>query len=274
MTVSRAVAPLALVALLAAVAGCGTADGPRPQTITDAAQRTIAQGSAHISIEQRTHVGDGAGRLTMTGRGAGVVDVAGRRARLDVSLWQPGGPPPAIVFRQDVVVDGVTLFRRAPWLPPVRSWQKVELGLMDRLSSLDLESLLQGAGKDAVQALRYLLMASGPVDRVGAERVRGVPTTRYRVAVDLRSFLLAAPAPQRVALRRALAKFGDVGHEPVDVWIDGDGLVRRIAFELGSRDGLMEMAQRIELWQLGAPVRIDVPAASYTPPALRRSNYG
>ena len=32
------------------------------------------------------------------------------------------------------------------------------------------------------------------------------------------------------------------------------------------------MAQRIELWQLGAPVRIVTPATSYTPPALRRSN--
>ena len=57
----------------------------------------------------------------------------------------------------------------------------------------------------------------------------GTETTHYRTTVDLELALETAPASQQSTIQALI----DAGTTflPADVWIDGDGLVRKIAFE-------------------------------------------
>lgn len=49
---------------------------------------------------------------------------------------------------------------------------------------------------------------------------------------------------------------------PVDVWIDDEGLVRRVQLVVAAGSGAdaIEVRQTVELWDVGEPVEIEVPA--------------
>lgn len=86
--------------------------------------------------------------------------------------------------------------------------------------------------------LGLLRSASRKTERVGDEDVRGEPTVRYALTVDCEQ-----------------AEIVDCSGETtvVDVWIDGEGLVRRIHVEDGA------YTVEIEFFDFGAPVFIQAP---------------
>jgi hypothetical protein len=75
-----------------------------------------------------------------------------------------------------------------------------------------------------VTLLAMLRAASRESERLGEEEVRGVPTVGYRLTVQCEEAELACE--------------GETA--PVDVWIDGDGLVRRLFLESGGTAGTIE----------------------------------
>jgi hypothetical protein len=89
---------------------------------------------------------------------------------------------------------------------------------------------------------------------VGREEVRGVPTTRYRLGIDLAAADeqlprgITAPGPRLYRSLRAL---------PAEVWIDDEGRIRRMSYEHGER---RDYWQTTELWDFGLDVEIQVPA--------------
>ena len=77
--------------------------------------------------------------------------------------------------------------------------------------------------------LDYLRETSGEPERVGEEDVRGVATTRYRSTIDVRDVMrqeLETAGWKAVNIEGYLE--GIDGVQEIDVWIDSDGLVRRI----------------------------------------------
>jgi hypothetical protein len=92
--------------------------------------------------------------------------------------------------------------------------------------------------------------SAGDFELVGTEVVDGIPTERLR-----------ATAPDQALdaadLRRGVE--GDVVR--LEVWVDGDDLVRRIEFEIAEAFGLEGERWRssIELYDLGEPVTIEAP---------------
>lgn len=80
--------------------------------------------------------------------------------------------------------------------------------------------------------LRYL-RALGEVEEVGSERIGGRQTTHYRGTVELERVPDEVPEDEREALReriqRAIEQTGQ-RTVPIEVWVDEEGLLRRIKF--------------------------------------------
>jgi hypothetical protein len=138
----------------------------------------------------------------------------------------------AKAFTVQQVVDKQLLYFRsslfAGKLPGGKSWMKVDLAEAAKTPGLDLDALgASGPSQDPVSGLDYL-QGAGAAKKLGAAKVGGVATTRYRVQVDLKRAVKrsAKPAAKR-AIDRLIATLGGPTTLPVDVWVDGEHLVRR-----------------------------------------------
>ena len=138
---------------------------------------------------------------------------------------------------------------------------------------------LGGLGNPASPAdyLAHLQGIDGTITVVGTETVRGVATTHYRGSLDMRALLTSAAGTpeERAELEAALSLFGQV-KLPYDVWIDGEGLPRRLStvldFSSFAPAGVTTLKTMpgvapslvfgYELFDFGNPERIEVPAAS------------
>jgi hypothetical protein len=135
------------------------------------------------------------------------------------------------------VFSGLTFYLRAAGLPQLtrftggKPWLKFDMSQM--LGAMGLGSL--PTGTDPSQFLDYLRAVSASTKRVGSAAVRGVNTTHYHAVIDLsRYFNLVAPS-QRAAAERSISTLEAAlgGHMmPIDAWIDGRNLVRRMGFSL------------------------------------------
>jgi hypothetical protein len=113
-------------------------------------------------------------------------------------------------------------------------WTKLD-DASDDLGDVDPRAILAATQKDAEE-----------VSELGAEQVRGVDTTHYR-------FLVHGGAAELEPAKGATTA-------PLDVWIDGDGLVRRMrAVDAAGTDH--EGTFEIEFFDFGADLDIEPPPA-------------
>lgn len=227
----------------------------------------------------------GSGRFEMTMSFAtpdGDVDIvatgvfAGERMRMELDfgaavagLGAAGGeaPPPGFDEPMEMIVDGTTAYLRVPMLEMLTGTSGWLRASAEELGASG-ESFGLGAGaSDPSQLLETLRGVAGDVVEVGPEEVRGVSTTRYRATIDLAEALEAAPEAQRERLEAQLDGFGTDGVTlPVEVWIDDDGLPRRMSIDLA---GVAEMANElgpggrasmtIEFFDYGDDITIELP---------------
>jgi hypothetical protein len=130
------------------------------------------------------------------------------------------------------------------------------------VDGFELEELEDVASSDPREFLKMLEAAGGEIETIGVEDLRGVEVTHYRATID----------PQEAAKTVAPGDLGpladplrsSVGEVPLDIWLDADGLVRKLevsisAEEQGHAGGV---SLTFELWDLGEEVEIDLPPAS------------
>jgi hypothetical protein len=137
------------------------------------------------------------------------------------------------------LIDGTTLYLKFPAqltskLPSFGSKPWVKIDLAKAASSAGIPgigSLIDNpASSDPSQFLSYL-HAAGTVTKVGSATVNGVQTTQYHAVIDLDKVPSSEPAASRSQAQAAIAgleKATNLHRIPVDVWIDGQNLVRRI----------------------------------------------
>jgi hypothetical protein len=146
-------------------------------------------------------------------------------------------------------------------------WLKVpNLGAADHV--------LPGYGQgDPSQFLAYLETVSSDVKKVGSETIRGVETTHYKATLDLGKAVDRAdvPASLRDELHDLFDKSNGAGFAiPAEVWVDGDGLARRIQMtmnlgQLGGEFGIDDvpaMTMSMDLYDFGVPVHVEAPPAA------------
>jgi hypothetical protein len=255
---------MAAVPALLLAAACSS---PSPaERVTEAPTRTIAEGSARIT--QRIVVvagGEGEGDEPSVTTARGAVDFGKQEGTMTVT----GGGE---AF--DVVIQGTTVYEHVPEVAAAagREWIRIDLDrLAEAVGVEGLAELVQLQSIDPSAGLQYLRGASDSVRTVGKESIRGVRTTWYEATVDVEKAAAGAPAVQQRTIRSAKELFG-ISTIPTDVWIDGDGRVRRMKqsidysaagsserFPAGSLPKSMEVT--VEFYDFGAPVSVTIPPA-------------
>ena len=229
--------------------------------------KTAAADSAKVSIDM-SFDGFGAG-LNMSADGA--IDFASGDS--DITMEFGGGGilgsllPPDVEARR---VDGTTYVHMPVGLPSGKEWIAVPSGSAGSGSNTALGI---GNSTSPTKILAYLEKVSNGVKEVGTETVRGVETTHYTAEVDLGKAVDGADVPH--ALRDEVGKVaGDIGTVPVDIYIDGDGLLRREKLEMnfgsffsgvggasGAAGSGSTVTMQLDLYDFGSPVNVEAPPA-------------
>jgi hypothetical protein len=170
----------------------------------------------------------------------------------------------------EFVYDEFVMYMKFPLLqqvqPGLKPWVKFDLRDLGKQQGFDIGQLSQFNQNDPSQALQYLRAASGNVQEVGREEVRGVETTHYGMRVDLRKVISQAPAEQREQLRATidqLVEQSGVETVPTEVWIDDDGLARRMRLTYNNMrfapGQVGDMVMTMDLYDFGVEVDVKRP---------------
>jgi hypothetical protein len=257
-------AAIGLLGLLAAACG----GGGTPATVAlvrDAPKKTTDARSSRMEvvIERPGEQGGQAAPIKISGE----ADYQAHRGHMLIDLSQFGLPGPPI----DAVFDNATVYEKFPSalgaaLPPGKSWVKVDLATAGQSIGVDASGLSQSQAGDPSQTLDYLRGASDNITRVGTEDVRGTQTTHYRAVVDLNKAAAQSPTA-RDAIKSTVKLLGS-STQPVDVWVDTDGRVRRMKYTVDlskskvptSAAGVPgSVAFTLELFDFGVPVQAQLP---------------
>jgi LppX_LprAFG lipoprotein len=240
-----------------AVAGCGGGGGKQsaPKVVSgDLLAAAAVKSERAGSVEADFKVSG----PSLKGSGSGVFNTgASRSGQLSATVTVGGMQVPI-----DTVITGNVLYMRSAVFSQLRlsgdkQWVKVDLAQLAQQRGIDLSSLAN-TSPTPTSALSYL-RGSGKVEAVGRESIGGVETTHYKAIVDLRKAAANADEATREALRRAIQTSG-VKKLPIDVWIDGKGLVRKVQYAQGVGSG-RAVKVTMELHDYGKPVTVKPPPA-------------
>lgn len=271
---------LAAVALVAA--GCGGSAAPERTmlSLSSSAEKTRANETYRMELRLSMTMPGVQDPLEMTATGA--VDTAAKRQSMTMdmssilgALGAAGAPnaPSADDLKVDMVMDGLTMYMRMPFLtsqlPAGKSWVSVDASKMMQSSGADLSSLLSRSYADPSQYLDYLT-AAGDLEELGSEDVRGVETRHVRTTVDLKAYLETLEPELKKSLAPVVDQFEQMAGSmrPVmDAWVDDEGLVRRVGLDMGfavpgASGGDAKMAMTMDLFDFGADVAVEVPPAA------------
>jgi hypothetical protein len=111
-----------------------------------------------------------------------------------------------------------------------------------------------------------LLRSAGQVTAVGTESVRGVATTRYHAVIDLNRYpSVVAPSLRAAAARSTAMLERETGKSTLaaDVWVDRNGLVRRVALDLSvcSSVGTVGVTASMDFYDFGRQPAVAAPPA-------------
>ena len=245
----------ALVALLAAVAaGCGGSAMAVPElsSFTNAAQTSAAADSARFSLEAKVAMSGIDKKLSFSADGG--FDTPAKRSQMSVDLssfaelleglgsslggkvtGDLGSPDD---WKLEVIQDGETAYVHFPLLakqlPDGKTWVKGDARSLSRADADELKQFGSLAGTDPRDVFGLLEAVSGSIEAVGTDEIRGVQTSHYRATIDTAKVEKLVPDAQR----QTLGGLGESGRAkiPVDVWIDADHRLRKLAIDLAAID--------------------------------------
>lgn len=269
----RLLALLTLFVSALALSACGgSKDALTLDPVAEAASKTTEAGSSRVAFDST---------MWLLGKevsfsAQGLYDYERQRGSLtmDLSSVLPGASGlGTFELRQ---LDS-TVFMRMPalagaFLPQGKQWLSFDVGAAlgkAGLGGLDPANLQQ----DPSQFLGLLRASSVDVQEAGYDTVRGAEVTRYTAKLDLRKSIdaslkeLELTEEQREALRKAAEQLADqVGTKtiPVEVFVDEDGLLRRLNMDLSMtvQGQRLAMEQTLDYFDFGVDVDVEAPPAS------------
>lgn len=268
LQVGRLLLAAQLFALVVGLTACG-GDTLSLDPVASAATKTSETGSSRVAYTIAMDVAGESVEMT----GSGVFDYRHPRGSASFRMRLPGAGD----MRMEMRMLGTKMYMRMPdglggeALPFGKEW----LGF-------DLDKTLEQAGlggfnysqqQDPAQLLQYLRAAGGDLEEAGSARVRGVETTRYIGSMNLRKALEAGFAElglskeeqqrARDGMQQLLDQVG-VENLPIEVFVDEDGLLRRMTMEMGMKiEGeQLSMSMQMDLFDFGVDVSVQAPPKS------------
>jgi hypothetical protein len=256
-----------------AIAGCGTsepfpygsASGSRIEVaapaLLSALDATTEQKSARMTMRAQMDGIPGGDEFVTTAEG--VIGLDGAAFDLDGRI-QAGGESYQMKMR---LVDGA-LYMRVSGVPNAPDgWMKTPVPRLGLSSGSAF-----GSTTDPTGVLDLLNGVSGDVQHVGTEKVRGVETTHYFLLLDLSRAAESDDVPPdvREQLQDEMATLGiAMPLLPTDVWIDDDGMLRKLELSIdfgdlfggfaGDDAPSMSMTMTMELYDFGVAVDVKPP---------------
>jgi hypothetical protein len=230
-----------------------------PALLAEAAGETAAARSARVATSVLVRSPE-QGQTRFSGEGA--FDFERRRGTMTLQLLEGeergfGGESEAIF------VDTSVYYRLPPGaLPGGQRWIRLDLQNVADATGIDFGPLVQGSQADPSQYLLWLGAIGPGVTRISEEEIRGVPTTRYRAVVDLGLLEGRAPPGKEAewsAYVQALRERLGLDFIPAEVWVDGDGLIRRLYHEHGFGPDGTSATVTTELFDFGVAVNAQAP---------------
>ena len=245
---------LAVLVLALAIPALATASS---SPIVAAAKRTAAAKSTTMTMQASTTI---SGKTLVNLTGSGVQ--RGTDVKMSMRVRTPNGNATldAILLRE---AGSYVMYMRSPLfsaqLPRGKSWIRIDLSKQGANIGLDFSSLVTTS-----QTFAPLEAGLVSTTRLGSERVANTSTTHYRALVDIHRAAQAVPAygKQIAVLERATGL--RLGRLPYDVWVAGDGRIRRMQFSMPTASAGMHgrTNQTITYLAFDRPVAIEAPPRS------------
>lgn len=149
--------------------------------------------------------------------------------------------------------------------PKGKTW--VELSMPSQAAGGSVPFLpLSNVNASPMDLLSTLTAIASKVTDLGPATIRGVAVTHYRVTVDLAK-AEAHQLPQARAEFHSFASSLGSATLPVDVWVDGQARVSRIAisFPMPHGSGMpagFRVSEAVDYYDFGVPVQVSAPPAS------------
>ena len=239
----RLLAPI-LVAVALAASACG-GDVVSLDPVAKAADTTSSQASEHVEIAGTITAANGT-RVTMTGTG----DF--QNAPQLGSLTMTIGSSAKTIAMTEVMKDWTIYLTSSVFagqLPDGKTWMSLDLQKAGKALGIDFSSL---GGQTPASTLQQLKGAAHVV-RVGPATINGVATTQYRATIDV----------SKIPNAKKLVQLQQLSYQPVQVYVDKAGLLRRIHMAYTSPvSGTADMT--MDYSNYGEAVTAVVPDASQT----------
>ena len=238
-------------------AACGSsgdaADSPR-EVIAAVPGALQEAGSARFAGTQKVE----SGALSFESSTEGLFDFKSGNGQRKMTMSGVAGGEESIELR---IIDLVAYTQlpelmRAPQFRG-KDWVMIDLQKVGEQMGFDFAALMQ-ASRQTETALQMLRGATD-VREVGTEEVRGAETTHYSFTLDLQRVLQEVPDELKKSIQ-AVIDLG-AGDVPGEIWIDEDGLARKMTYEMNQTIQGQEMEQRMELeyYDFGVEVEVEAP---------------
>ena len=264
MRVGRFLGVLACAGGTVLAVGCGTqhftAGSSQPVDLAAVVSQTQAQ-TARIAATISTQ----SQGMTVSFTETGLFDFA--RSRGMVTMQSPVGMteifvPPTTYIKLPAADAGDA---GGSGLPKGKTWIALPDGTAGDSPDGALLGPLDGGG-DPADLLASLTAAASSVTKLGPSVIRGVPVTGFALKIDPAKAGATVPGADRAAVV-AFLKSLDAAEIPVDVWVDGQNLVRRESLSLAMPGGSgapagTKLTWTTDFYDFGVPVRVSAPPAS------------
>jgi len=310
MRSDRAAAVAVACALALMVGACGSSGRQARETtnitqarltsakvLRDAASKSVDAGSAKLSMHMVMNTQMLGKPIDVDMTVDGSEDFANKSSEMTIGMSKllsqiPGAGAAGLgggdLTMEERIVGGVFYMKMPAALLGGRStgdkpWLKLDMSTLGKLGDAAKQLTSGNQQYDGSQYLAYLNGASDGVKTLGTDTIRGVEATHYSANVDPKKIVDNMPAEQRSkltadaldALQKTYAKLGST-KIPMDVWIDRDGLLRRMKLKMdtssmlgaagGSAAGVSAGAMELtmDVFDYGTPVHIEAPPADET----------
>jgi uncharacterized protein YidB (DUF937 family) len=258
---------------------------PELASFTTVAQKSSAANSARFSLELDLTIPGADKPLAVSGEGG--FDTAAKQSQMSIDLssfadllksfgtafggkmsGDLGSPGD---WKLEAIQDGDTVYLAFPLiadqLPPGKTWVKGDAKTLSGADAGQLKQFGSLAGTDPRDVFGLLKAVSGSITAVGSDKIRGVETSHYHATIDPAKLEQLVPADQRQGLGGLdqSARQAGLAEIPVDVWVDADQQVRKIAVDVDGKqpgtDAAVKASLVVELYDYGTPLQLKLPPA-------------